>query len=306
MPKNKITKTDPIRLGLGTAQFGLDYGVTNRGGKPPDATVAEILADAMGYRLGIIDTAPTYGDAELRLGSFLPKNHQCLIVTKTASKRETDYFAKDDAVYVRDMFYTSLRNLRCDTVYGLLVHLGKDVLLPGGERLIETLVSLRKKGYVRKIGVSVYDADELDEILKIFKPEIVQLPLSVADQRLLQSGHLKKLKELGIEIHIRSIFLQGVLLANPASLPAFMVKYATKIQKIKTAYPGATSLEVCLAFTRQIPELDCVVVGASTLEEWRNIRQTFELQQKLQLDFSSLAMEENQILNPNFWPKEAN
>ena len=190
MLRTEATYNRPALLGLGTAQFGHDYGVTNKNGRPIDAVVANILSDALKNEIGVIDTAPAYGDAETRLGELLPQNYECPIVTKTVVNSQLTRLDKDDVKNVRDRFLMSLRNLRRDAVYGLLVHLGSDVLLPGGERLIETLVALRDNGFVQKVGVSIYTADELDGILKIFTPEIVQLPLNIADQRLLQSGHL--------------------------------------------------------------------------------------------------------------------
>ncbi|MEE2996017.1 MAG: aldo/keto reductase, partial [Pseudomonadota bacterium] len=189
--------------------------MTNKNGKPSDTTVSRIVADALEGEVGLIDTAPVYGDAESRLGALLPDDGDCAIVTKTVSRRHSTQFGKEDSRIVRDGFTASLDRLRRDAIYGLLVHAGSDLLEPGGERLVDTLREFQEAGLVQKIGVSIYDAEELDRILNVFKPEIVQLPLSVADQRLQQSGHLAVLKALGVEIHARSVFLQGVLLAEP-------------------------------------------------------------------------------------------
>jgi len=306
MPKADASEVERPRLGLGTVQFGIDYGVTNRNGKPSDAAVAHILSDALKHGVGVIDTAPVYGDAELRLGKLLPANIDCPIVTKTASRPQLTQVTKEDAAFTYDRFLHSLKDLNRETVYGLLVHLGTEILLPGGERLLETLAAIRDAGLATKIGVSVYDAEELDGILRLFVPEIVQLPLSIADQRLLQSGHIAKLKALGVEIHVRSAFLQGVLLADPTTLPPFMNKYVPKLEKIRTAHDDATPLEICLAFMRQIPEVDCVIAGAATLNEWESIRSTHSQCRDLELHFASMAIEEPQFLNPSNWPKGAN
>ena len=292
------------QLGLGTVQFGLDYGIANANGKPSDATVAEILAESLQHAGGIIDTAPAYGDAETRLGSLLPESADCRIISKTAARSNLRSFEQSDAEVVRTTFLASLQRLRREAVYGLLVHHGTDVLLPGGERLIDTLVALRGARLVRKIGVSIYTADELDGILDVFVPEIVQLPLSVADQRLLKSGHLAKLKKLGVEIHVRSVFLQGLLLAEPKALPDFMQSVARQFARIATASTKAGPLATCLGFARQVPEVDCVIAGATTAGEWRGIQSAFEGSQKIEMDFAALAIENPDLLHPGKWPKE--
>ena len=232
-------QSSPCQLGLGTVQFGIDYGVTNKNGVPSDATVVKILSDALKNKIGIIDTAPAYGNAEWRLGNLLPDNRDCQIVTKTAVRPKLNRFGRDDAELVHRAFLDSLQRLQRDHVYGLLVHLGTDLLLQGGERLVETLFALRAAGLVKKVGVSIYNAEELDRILEVFTPEFVQLPLSIADQRLLKSGHLAKLKRLGVEIHVRSVFLQGVLLAEPATLPDFLRTSTPQFERIRTAVIGA-------------------------------------------------------------------
>jgi aryl-alcohol dehydrogenase-like predicted oxidoreductase len=304
MPPIDALPVTRSQLGLGTVQFGLDYGIANANGKPSDATVVEILSDALEHEAGIIDTAPAYGDSEARLGGLLPEGADCRIVTKTAVQPNLSAFQQDDADIVRTTFLASLKRLRQDTVYGLLLHHGTDVLLPGGECLIDTLVALKDAGLVQKIGVSIYTADELDGILDVFVPEIVQLPLSVADQRLLRSGHLAKLKKLGVEIHVRSVFLQGLLLAAPEALPDFMRPFAQKLAKIETASAEAGPLATCLGFASQVPEVDCVVAGAATADEWRGIRSAFEQSQEIKMDFADLAIEDPDILHPGNWPKQ--
>lgn len=305
MPSPNVKPKERLGLGLGTVQFGFDYGVTNSHGKPSDNSVLDILSDALSHGVGIIDTAPGYGSAEERLGVLLPQNHGSRIVTKTIARPQLTRFSAEDAKIVRDGFFASLNKLQQESVYGLLVHLGTDLLLPGADRLVETLMALRDGGHVKKVGVSIYDADELDGILEKFEPEIVQLPLSIADQRLLKSGHLAGLKSRGIEIHLRSVFLQGVLLAEPATLPAFMQAYVPQLEKIRAACPTASPLEICLAFVRQISEVDCVVAGAAAFEEWRSIRRTFECSRELSFDFNSLAICDPQFLNPSNWPTAA-
>lgn len=89
------------------------------------------------------------------------------------------------------------------------MHRADDLFVPGGERLMAALTDLKQQGLVAKIGVSVYNAEQIDQVLDRFAIDLVQLPISVLDQRLLRSGHLRKLKSAGVEVHARSVFCRA-------------------------------------------------------------------------------------------------
>jgi aryl-alcohol dehydrogenase-like predicted oxidoreductase len=208
-----------MQLGLGTVQFGGDYGVSNPGGRTPPDEVARILALAEREDIGLLDTAALYGDSEAVLGGALRRGHKFRIVSKTL-KFDAARISQADASALRAGFENSLRRLRQDRLYGLLVHAAADLLRPGGELLWAALNELKREGLVEKIGVSVYTGEDIEAILLRFRPDLVQLPLSVLDQRLIAGGQLARLKAQAVEIHARSIFLQGLLLMEDAELPS--------------------------------------------------------------------------------------
>ena len=133
-------------------------------------------------------------------------------------------------------FARSLARLRTDHVYGLLVHGGSDLLGPEGARLAEWLLLQREKGRAARVGVSIYEPDEAREIFERFDFDIVQAPLNVLDQRMITSGTLEWLSERRVEVHVRSVFLQGALLAGPGRLRGRAARLEPVLERYKPAH----------------------------------------------------------------------
>ncbi|MBF0603629.1 MAG: aldo/keto reductase [Nitrospirae bacterium] len=261
------------KLGLGTVQFGLDYGISNGRGRVSEEQVGRILALAASQGVTILDTASGYGDSEGVLGRAMPMGGQTFRIVTKLPVVIGNLVMPEDAQRVSMGLNASLQRLGLPSVYGLLAHHATDILKPDGRLLIRAMEKCRDVGWTRKIGVSVYHADEIDRILDLFTPDIVQLPISVADQRLLHSGHLDRLKNLGVEIHARSIFLQGLLLMAPEVLPDFFSPVRDHFSKIRAAFveQGWSALEGCLRFAMERPELDVVLTGVAGVDELEEI-----------------------------------
>jgi aryl-alcohol dehydrogenase-like predicted oxidoreductase len=260
------------RLGLGTVQFGLDYGVSNRAGRPTEDEVAAILARAVEAGVGYLDTAPAYGDAEVLIGRYLPPRHDLRIVTKLSPVAAAVIEARHGAAMLETLA-RSLEHLRVDRVHGVLVHHAADLAKPGAEHIVDALLQARERGWTDRIGVSVYDAEQLALAETRFHPQAVQLPLNILDRRPIQSGMLSRLKAQGVEIHARSVFLQGALLMNPNELPQFFAPVREHIACLQQRWSGAglSALAGCLAFALQRPEIDAVIVGVNRLAELGDI-----------------------------------
>lgn len=291
------------RLGLGTAQFGLDYGIANAGGKVPEAEVAAIVATARAAGMSAIDTAPVYGDSEGVLGRVLAGTADGRIVTKTpafAAERIGDA----ETAAMRRSVETSLARLGRPRVYGVLHHGGRDFAKPGGERIAANLEALKHDGLTDKIGVSVYTAAELDAVLARFTPDLVQLPLSIADQRLLRSGHIAVLKERNVEIHVRSVFLQGLLLMERSELPGELGALGDFVDALTERARAADidRLTACLGFCLARPEVDTVVVGVLTRPALRAILAAAEAAAEVPFPADLPELEDPRLLDPRSWP----
>lgn len=290
-----------MNLGLGTAQFGMKYGVTNSVGKVFSEEVPRILALASELGVQVLDTAPSYGDSEVVLGRELPESHSFKIVTKTPHIKEP---LPDDAVVqlVVTTLNQSLARLHQSSVYGLLVHRPTNLLEPLGDALYSALKELKTSGKVEKIGVSVYNADQIDEIFEKYPLDLVQVPLNVLDQRLLRSGHLKKLKERGVEIHVRSVFLQGVLLKAPDELPAYFNPMKNHLKRYHDAVRscGLSPVQAAISFVAGLQEIHTTLCGVTNVSELAENLSGIGVKSQ-GLCFSDFAMDDVAMLDPMQW-----
>ena len=291
------------KLGLGTVNFGLDYGVTKTAGKLNSEEIKSILRLANHRRIKFIDTASLYGNSEEMLGRFLPKKNSFKIVTKTlywAGEEISNDFVQD----VRQAFYNSFDLLGVKKVYGLLMHRSADLLKPGGDIFLESLLEYKECGLVDKIGVSVYRPDELDRVLEKFTPEIIQIPFSLADQRFKASGHLKGLKSSGIEIHARSVFLQGMLLMELDRLDSYFYPVLDFFKKLErySEEAGMSRLHACLRFVLEHDEVDGVIVGVNSLKEFSEILNMPNSNTPIQLFDPRMSINDEKFTYPLNWP----
>jgi aryl-alcohol dehydrogenase-like predicted oxidoreductase len=291
------------KLGLGTVQFGLDYGISNRNGQVSRMAVKSILAKAEEAGVGTIDTASRYGDSERVLGECMKRPVPFRVVSKTPPI-SGESVTRSEAKYLDQALETSLSLLGIDRLYGLLVHHPSDLLKEGGEQVRDFLLNAKDSGRVERIGVSVYSAEDIDRIVEIFQPDIVQAPISIADQRLVKSGHVAAMKSRNIEIHARSIFLQGLLLQSPAQTDPYFepVRAALLSCEEYLRDAGVSKLEACLWFALGRHEIDTVLVGVTSLEELDDILNAAAALGRSDLDFDQFQIDDENILNPSNWP----
>lgn len=292
--------TDLSRLGLGTVQFGLDYGVSNDYGKCDRQEVGRILGEAERLGIRVLDTAPSYGDAEEAIGRFVQNNDSFQIVSKTRPLATSSVGDREVTGLIED-FESSCHRLARRSLFGFMIHHAEDLLKPGGQRLWTAMQRLRDEERVSKIGVSVYDAVQIDAVLNRFEIDLVQLPLNVFDQRLIGSGHLQKLKEKGVEIHARSIFLQGLLLMDPAQVPVHFDGVRLHIERyhheLKERQVSLTA--AALNFVRSVVEIDKILIGVVSVDQLRENVDAY--QNPVEMDYRSYALDDPAILNPQHW-----
>lgn len=286
------------RLGLGTVQWGIPYGVANHSGMTPEAEVRRILSGAQEFGVDLLDTAAGYGQAEAVLG------RQDLAPFRVVTKTPTFKCPAIDGEQVRalmDSLHRSLETLRVPRVYGLLVHHVDDLLVPGGKRLVAALQALKDQGLVEKIGVSIYRDDQLAGVLDRFLPDVVQLPLNVLDQRLIINGRLAQLKGLGVEIHVRSAFLQGLLLMDLAAIPSYFSPLRPLLQAwhARAQGQGMSPVQAALAFVRDLPWVDVVLVGVDSSAQFAQCAADFAVPGRF--DAAGLECDDPALVNPAEW-----
>ena len=290
-----------MKIGLGAVQFGLNYGISNTQGKTPPDEVRAILIAARKLGVHVIDTASLYGDSEAVLGQCMPKDASFDIVTKTP-QFGTPRIGNEDAQRLEDIFAASLAKLGRPSIYGLLMHRVDDLFVPGGGLLMERMIQLKQAGLVQKVGVSVYSGRQIDEVLERFPIDLIQLPVNVLDQRLIHGGHLRKLKQAGVEIHARSAFLQGLLLMGPDAVPAYFDRVRGGIAQYHQFAEslGLTAVQAALGFVSSIPEIDCVICGVNDSAQLQEICAAGDVRVQYQ-DYARFAVDDESIVNPAMW-----
>ena len=284
------------RLALGTAQFGLSYGIANRSGQVTRLEAKTMLQLAAANGIETLDTAIAYGDSEACLGEAGTQGFK--LVTKLPVVPED---CEDVNTWVRQQIRASLSRLGVKSIYGLLLHRSEQLLGTNGAALYQVLRELRDSGQVQKLGVSIYSPCELDALALQYPIDLVQAPFNLIDRRLQRTGWLQRLKDCGVEVHTRSVFLQGLLLTSKADVPAKFTPWNTLWHQWQswTSDMEVTPIQACLAFPLSIPEIDRVVVGADSVSQ---LAQILSAANSLSIgEFPGLECEDENLINPSKW-----
>jgi aryl-alcohol dehydrogenase-like predicted oxidoreductase len=285
-----------MKLALGTVQFGLDYGVANIGGRVNKDEVRAILAAAAQNGINTLDTAIAYGDSESVLGSFGVGHWQ--VVTKLPSVPEG---CGDVVSWMALEIQQSMARLNVSQLRGVLLHRPGQLLENKGQELYRALQSTKENGLVQKIGVSVYEPAELDQLFDRFELDLVQAPLNILDRRLVDSGWAKQLKNAGVELHTRSAFLQGLLLMPAGDRPRKFNQWSD-IWSVWDKWLDKHSLsplQACLHYLNGVLEVDRVVVGVDSV---RQLNQIIGASGGVLADLPKWnSFQDLRVLNPSSW-----
>lgn len=288
------------KLSLGSAQWGgFSYGISNCGENITSFNeFFEILDYAKKIGIKLIDTSPGYGNAEKNLGTFNIDNFKIVTKTKIIEATEIDDFILER---FENDFKLSLQNLNLKKVYGLLIHRSEDILKKGSILLVEKLKKLKDEGLVEKIGISIYEPLLLEKVFEKFIPDIVQLPINIFDQKSYRDGHLYALKEKNVEIHARSIFLQGLLLMNLDAVNPYFDPWKSKLLEFQQfcVKNNISKLEATLNFISNIEEVDQFIMGFDNLVQLKNALRSID--NKKNIDFSNFIIRDEELTNPQKW-----
>ena len=285
------------KIALGTVQFGMDYGIKSSA-KVESNEVINIINCARNNDIRLLDTAPAYESSEEVLGNVNTQDFD--IVTKTRHF-DQEVITEKVASFVISDLYQSLKLLKQKSLYGLLVHNVEDLLKPGGEMIVNQLQILKQQGLVNKIGVSAYTESQLIKIIDRFDIDIIQLPMNILDRRLIDNGLLNKIYCQGIEIHTRSVFLQGLLLMDHKKRPKQFERWSSlwKFWHEWLADNKLSALEATIRYMISIPEISRVLVGVENKDQLQNIINAVD--GNLPPIPEELSMNDADLLNPANW-----
>ena len=294
------------RLCLGTAQFGLDYGITNKIGKLKINEINSILHAAKKEGINYIDTAQAYGNAEVLLGDAYPIENNFKLINKFSllGKRSLE---KNVIYELEENLNNSLQNLRISQIDSFLLHDHNDLLIEESYKLIDWMISLKARSIVKRIGISIYNLEDLDQIpIETF--DVFQVPLSLYDQRFKNSGVINNLKKMGKAIHVRSIFLQGLILDSPSNWPDYFSEVFRSHHKFiyeSVSQKNMNMLEATLSFLFNCSEIECILFGVTSISEFNQILSTWKSCKNISKKFNDLkldfAFDKTNETDPRFW-----
>ena len=290
------TSVCAARLILGTAQFGLDYGIGNQAGQTSLSEATSILETAHAHGMRVLDTAAAYGDSERRLGAIGLESWG--VISKLP-------LLPDEVVnirqWVKESAEASLLRLKVPRLHGLLLHRPEQLLGSRGAALYAALLELKEINLTHRIGISIYDPGELDQLCKRYRFDIVQCPFNLIDRRLIDSGWLYRLRDLGTELHVRSVFLQGLLLLSPAARPAKFSRWEDLWSNWQRwlEQSAMTALQACLNYALSFPEIGNVVLGVDKKSQLQEIIGIIGLGTPVVPKY--LQCTDPRLINPSYW-----
>ena len=288
------------KLTLGTVQFGIPYGINNVQGQVSESEIAKILDVAYNSDISILDTASLYGNSEELLGKFAAGRFNIISKIKEVPENQ-NWSAEKLKDWLEQEIDSSLQNLNCNQLYAYLLHRPLDLLKYKDLKYFESLEKLKESGKTSKIGFSVYTPNDLEQLYSQYKPDLVQLPMNVLDCEFLKSGWLDRLKEDNVEIHVRSIFLQGLLLMSfedqMLKFPNYSAIWKKWHQQLKDN--NLTAIEACWNFVNQYKQIDNIIVGVLSSSELTEISEI----PKPEMGFIDLAISDENLIYPSNWKK---
>lgn len=278
------------KISIGTAQFGMSYGMLNKYGQVSDSEALKILSVAQLNGIHSIDTSGDYGNSEKILGQIFAANPTLLF----------DIYTKNATSDITSSFHTSLNHFK--TIKGYFVHYFKSY--KQNPSIWEHMQELRNSGKVKRIGFSLYDPEELEFLLdKDVDFNLIQFPFNVFDRRFMP--YFEILEGKGVQIQIRSIFLQGILFKDVSTLPEKLKPFGKYIESLQV-YCRESNVEIedlLLNYALSIPQISNVVLGVHTAKQLQsNINAVRNFITQHEIDFiESIHIKEQELLNPANW-----
>jgi len=285
-----------MKLALGTVQFGLAYGIAGSGHAVAENEVRRICEVAAKRGVDCVDTAAGYGDIEQRIASLAPQS-QFSFVSKIPAVPAAA--AGTAVAFVRDSVRRSIERLG-SRLRALMFHRQEDLAGDAGAQLWGAAFdAVEGKGIA--LGVSAYEPGTLAQIAERFPVRVAQLPCNAFDQR------IATLDVPGVEIHLRSAFLQGLLLQDAAfaskKLPA--AERAVSQWRAWCSERGLFPLQAALSVVKGLDhtgQYTHCVVGVESAQQFEEIADAWDAARPIAAP--ELATDDLAIIDPRSWMRE--
>ncbi|MBO9489046.1 aldo/keto reductase [Endozoicomonas sp. G2_1] len=312
-----------MRLALGTVQFGLDYGISNQAGQVSRQEVEAILERAQQLGISLLDSASAYGNSEQVLGNT-DSSKQFEVVTKIPR-------LSDDVTTIVPFIEQSLTNLKRQQLDAVLFHHADDLIEHKNRNLFyQELIKLRASGVIKRIGASLYQVNQWQQLKNQYSLDVLQVPVNCFDQRFVCPTLLAEFSEYGVKLHCRSAFLQGLLLMPAAQRPHYFDDYQiefNRFEHLATKYQ-CSWLTLCFVLFHQLTGMNknaepkaCqklddkktilstdvieqIVVGCCNTAQLNEIADAYRQAKTINIDnelLRLLASTEQTLINPSLW-----
>jgi len=299
------------RIGLGTVQFGIDYGINNAAGQVRYQDILEILSLASEKGINFIDTSRYYGSSEENLGKALDElglADSFIVCTKLDLPGNYSELTEESLLQeVSDCLNKSRETLRLDKLPVYLLHRADYMKVSGGI-LWDFLKEKRAEGLIGHLGVSIGSGpEEAGEVLGDTAVEAIQIPYNLFDQRWQKEGILKKAAEKEVAVFNRSTYLQGLLLMDSSEaalkLPA-AVPFLERLEGFIREY-GYNRKELAMKYVFSENSICSSIIGVDSLDqldENLSIYNAVEPDKKIAENIEELFHDvPESIVNPSLW-----
>ncbi|MFX0100558.1 MAG: aldo/keto reductase [Candidatus Hodarchaeota archaeon] len=301
------------RLSLGTVQLGIDYGISNKQGKPKIEDAMNILYEAVHHGINCFDTAPVYGTSEDIIGQFMESNlisgdsFKPIIMTKIHPIKVVKKPIFDE-IYddMKRSIQLSLERLKIDKLPICLLHKASNITDNDGI-ITECLLSFKDEGLVEMIGASTYTPKDVEQFLKIEDFDVIQVPLNIFDLRLINSGLLDELNKKRKCVFVRSIFLQGLFFLNPEKLPKNVrgaKPWLMELNALSTEYETSIK-EIAINFIKNLPGINSIIVGVESTSQLKEnliiLESSLPSSDLIDIIYEKFNNIPEHIINPSLW-----
>jgi aryl-alcohol dehydrogenase-like predicted oxidoreductase len=286
-----------MSLIIGSAQFGLDYGISNKNGVVAVSEIKKIINLAESNHINEIDSAVNYGSSQAAIGSI----NSSLIVSSKLPAIDLD--GDNVEQNITEIITTSLKTLNRANLKNLYLHNPNQLFEPNGALLYNCLKKLQADKLIKGIGMSVYEPDELEKLMQYFDFDTVQIPFSLVDQRFASNNLLERLVMKNVEINCRSIFLQGLLLMPYKKIPEKFKKWESLFRvwgewlyenKIDPAH-------ACIAGVKQNQQIHNIVIGVESADQLNQAIKFHNMPDNLVTNFPDISSNDTNLVNPSKW-----
>lgn len=279
------------KVTIGCANIGYSYGLNSN--KIQKKEINKIFNFCNDNNIKFFDTADIYKNSYSIL-----KNNKFNIKVDTKIFLNNEWKNYDHCKKHLLNIKKSLGNKYIDTLY---IHNPKFLINNRAKKLTSNLLRLKKEGFFKKIGISIYTYDTLYRDLKKFKFDAVQCPFNIFDQRLVNCGHLTKLKKLKIKVHVRSIFLQGILLDKNLKKKKKLRQFRKELNFYYNYinFNKINPLDFCLNYVLKYKKIDKYIFGINSKKHLMEII-NFKLNKKFEYDKFDYS-DNQKLLDPGLW-----